>query len=360
MNRTLIGLAAAGFAVASLGVASAATARTNQPGLRPVAASIDGVRQQSPIFVYERGRYTAFDVPFGESAGDGAAINNRGQIVGGYIDPATDCLRGYLRTTNGAFARIDAPAANGGSTEPMRINDRGAIVGSFRADPSCQDTLPARGFVRDQHGRYTTIHVSGAVRTQATGINNRGQVVGDYLNPDGTVHGYRWDHGRVTTIDGPAGASTVTVLDINDRGQMVGVYADAAGAPHGFLLTGDTYTTIDMPAVTFTFPFAINDRGQIAGFTTDALPVPAATDVHGFVLRDGAGGPVTRIDVPGAVIGTVALDINDAGTVVGMYGNPNAGGAGPSMAGKSAPRWEDDRCDRPACPTGVADDRLSP
>ncbi|MFI5897052.1 hypothetical protein ACIA5D_43865 [Actinoplanes sp. NPDC051513] len=335
-KRILIGLAAIGFAVASVGASSAATARPDQPGLRPVAASIDDVRQQSPVFVYVRGRYTAFDVPFGQSGGDGAAINNPGQVAGGYRDPATDCLRGFLRTRNGAFARIDAPAANGGSTQPMRINDRGVIVGSYRADPSCQDAVPARGFVRDQHGRYTTIHIAGAVRTQATGVNNRGQVVGDYLNPDGSVHGYRFDRGRVTTIDGPAGAGQVSVLDINDRGQMVGVYADAAGAPHGFLLTGGIYTTIDMPGVTYTFPFAINDRGQIAGFTTDALPVPTATDVHGFVLGDGAGGPVTRIDVPGAVIGTVALDINDAGTVAGMYGNPNAAPSAPD-AGLAMP-----------------------
>jgi uncharacterized membrane protein len=114
------------------------------------------------------------------------------------------------------------------------------------------------------------------------------------------------------------------VLDINDRGLMVGVYADAAGAPHGFLLSKGRYTTVHMPGVCYTFPYSINNRGQVAGFTTDVLPVPAASEAHGFVLRDGVGGPVTRIDVPGAVIGTIALDINDAGTVVGMYGNPDA------------------------------------
>jgi probable HAF family extracellular repeat protein len=323
MKRMMVGLAAVGMVAATGWAASAATARTDRPRLRPVAASVEGPRQESPVFLYQQGRYTAFDVPFGQSGGDGTAIDNRGQIVGGYVDPATNCLRGFLRDGRGRFARIDVPAANGSSTQPMRINDRGVVVGSYRPDPSCQDAVQARGFVRDERGRYSTIQVPGAVRTQATGVNNRGQVVGDYLTADGAVHGYRWDGGRFTTIDGPAAASQVTVLDINDRGQMVGVYADTAGAPHGFLLSNGRYTTVDMPGVRYTIPYSINNRGQVAGFTTDALPVPAASQVHGFV-RDGVGGPVTRIDVPGAVIGTIALDINDAGTVVGMYGNPDA------------------------------------
>ena len=150
-------------------------------------------------------------------------------------------------------------------------------------------------------------------------------MVGDHLDTDGTNRGYRWDRGHTTTIDGPAGATAVTILDINDRGQMVGVYLDRSGAQHGFVRDpGGRYTSIDIPDATLTFPWGINNRGQIAGFTTDALPIPAASDVHGFLLRAAAGGPVTPIDVPGAVIGTVAFDVNDASTVVGMYGNPNA------------------------------------
>jgi uncharacterized membrane protein len=234
-----------------------------------------GPRQMSPVFVYAHGRYSAFDVPFGESAGDGVAINNHGRIVGGYADPTSDCLRGFLRHDRGRFTRVDVPAAKGGITQPIRINDRG-------------------------------------------------QVVGDYAGPDGTVRGYLWDHGRVTTLEGPAGATGVTILDINDHGQLVGGYLDRAGTPHGFQLSDGVYTDIDLPGATFTLPWALNNRGQVAGFTTDALPVPEATDVHGFVLHRGVGGPVSRIDVPGAVIGTVALDIKDGGTVVGMYGNPNA------------------------------------
>jgi hypothetical protein len=49
------------------------------------------------------------------------------------------------------------------------------------------------------------------------------------------------------------------------------------------------------------------------------------------VLRAGAGGPITPVDVPGAVGGTAALDINGHGAVVGIYGNPDAT-AGPALS----------------------------
>jgi hypothetical protein len=47
-----------------------------------------------------------------------------------------------------------------------------------------------------------------------------------------------------------------------------------------------------------------------------------ARPAHGLLLRDGAGGPFTPIDVPGAP-GTGATGINDAGTIVGVYTHPN-------------------------------------
>ncbi|MBO0682404.1 MAG: hypothetical protein J2P45_04530 [Candidatus Dormibacteraeota bacterium] len=52
--------------------------------------------------------------------------------------------------------------------------------------------------------------------------------------------------------------------------------------------------------------------------------VPSVTEptADGFVLRDGAGGPSTAVDVPGAVGGTIVTDINNAGVAAGVYGTP--------------------------------------
>ncbi|MFI5897822.1 hypothetical protein ACIA5D_47845 [Actinoplanes sp. NPDC051513] len=104
---------------------------------------------------------------------------------------------------------------------------------------------------------------------------------------------------------------------------MVGVYADQAGRFHAYSLHAGRYTTIDVPGAPITLPYGVNSRGQIAGVTLANLPLTLDSDAHGFALRAGASGPVTRVDVPGAVGGTAVLDINNHGTIAGIYGNPN-------------------------------------
>ena len=77
-----------------------------------------------------------------------------------------------------------------------------------------------RGFLLDR-GRFTRIDVPGAVNTVARGLNDRAQVVGDYLDAAGRLHGFLWDKGRFTTIDGPEGTGA-SATDINDRGEITG------------------------------------------------------------------------------------------------------------------------------------------
>ena len=77
------------------------------------------------------------------------------------------------------------------------------------------------------------------------GINDRGQVVGEYLDATGRYHGYVWERGRFTTIDVPGTAGT-SALDINNRGQVTGLTGDLT-APDGFLLDRGRVTTFDAP-----------------------------------------------------------------------------------------------------------------
>jgi probable HAF family extracellular repeat protein len=183
------------------------------------------------------------------------------------------------------------------------------------------------------------------VTTQAFGINDQGLVVGDYYRADGVPHGFVWRRGRFTTVDGPLGTGA-TLTDLDDRGRIIGLSSsDPAnpGTSAGFQLQQRRYSTFAVPGAPLTFPLAVNNRGQIVGFSALRFALEEDSDTRGFVLRNGAGGPLTRIDVPGA-FGSGATGINDHGTIVGLYGNPDAA-QGPYSAS--------------ACADGHADDRLT-
>src|SRR5947209_7886207 len=86
---------------------------------------------------------------------------------------------------------------------------------------------------------FTTIDVPGASSTQAYGINNAGQIVGEFEDATGRFHGFRETAGVFTLIDVP-GASDTFASGINDAGQIVGAFEDATGR-HGFLDTAGTF-----------------------------------------------------------------------------------------------------------------------
>jgi probable HAF family extracellular repeat protein len=72
----------------------------------------------------------------------------------------------------------------------MGINDRGQIVGEY-----IDDRAVSRGFLLDRSGRFTRLDFPGSRSSQARSINDRGQVVGEYQDTAGSYHGYVWGSG---------------------------------------------------------------------------------------------------------------------------------------------------------------------
>ena len=72
----------------------------------------------------------------------------------------------------------------------------------------------------------------GAVGTAVNGINNAGQIVGEYFTSPNTLngHGFVYDGGVFTFFDVPGAIGTYPV-GINDAGQIVGGIGD--GSPTG-------------------------------------------------------------------------------------------------------------------------------
>jgi hypothetical protein len=139
-----------------------------------------------------------------------------------------------------------------------------------------------------------TVVVGNAGSVQAiVGINNRGEIVGGYLDTDFNEHAYLLSGGQYTTIDPPDSSGFVAEADgINARGQIVGSYLDSNFNLDGFLLSGGQYTTLDDPSAggNGTLAQGINAFGKVAGSYLDANG-----SFHGFLLHSGQ---YTTLDDP--------------------------------------------------------------
>src|SRR5262249_27243439 len=114
-------------------------------------------------------------------------------------------------------------------------------------------------------GQYTTIDdPAGVFGGGASGLNDRGQVSGFYLDANGASHGYVLSGGQHTTIDDPAGVLVNQANSINTVGQVVGAYADANGVIHGYLATPAHGDSANAPST--------------VGGHSESEPSPSSTD----------------------------------------------------------------------------------
>ena len=146
----------------------------------------------------------------------------------------------HLRLAVTAVAVLAAPAA---LAVPGSASGQAATAQPMA---SVAAAVPApgafHGFVLTD-GRYATLDVPGATKTVVGGINDRGQIAGQYTDGGGE-HGFVRDpRGRSMRIDVP-GARSTSAAKINDRGQVVGYYTtttlleDPAARRRGYRLAG--------------------------------------------------------------------------------------------------------------------------
>ena len=132
-------------------------------------------------FRWAHGRFTTFDAP-GAVHTEALDINDRGHVVGIY-NGGDGRIHGFM-LRDGVYTTIDAPGAT--QTLPSAINDRGQVVVSSLAPTADDPFAGARGFVLREGvgGQFEEVRFPGAPRTIATGIDDRGRIVGIYENPN--------------------------------------------------------------------------------------------------------------------------------------------------------------------------------
>jgi hypothetical protein len=107
------------------------------------------------------------------------------------------------------------------STAVQGINHFSEMTGWYNAATPLREL---RGFFRDRRGTFTSLVVPNSPLTEATGLNNLSQVVGDYFDSStNQFRGFLWEKGVFSTIDAPFPGVQLTALnDINDHGDIVG------------------------------------------------------------------------------------------------------------------------------------------
>jgi uncharacterized membrane protein len=153
--------------------------------------------------------------------------------------------------------------------------------------------------------QFLTVHFPGAVFTEAIGLNDNDEVVGDYRDLQGIFHSFLFRAGTYTTVYPPFPSATGSgATGINNEGVIIGGFDQ-----HGYIDDHGMFSQLDVPGASFTLPPRINNDSVIVGlYCVDSA-------CHGFTLDNGV---FATVDVPGAML-TDIFGINDRGVLCGRY-----------------------------------------
>ena len=252
---------------------------------------------------------------------DTYAVNDAGVIAGDYVDSAgvqhAMILDGKKLTT----ADNKECGAVTGSTgiQFYGINSAGTAAGWCTSAKTGEPI--AFTYAK---GKFTTVAYPKATGTEVNGINDKGDVVGIYLDSTGTQHGFSKIGTKYTSID-VKGDTSPFAWGINNKGQITVYATNSAGDYDSFLLTGKTFKKIDNPAAkggtgTIVHSIAPNSAGDIDGTYFDS-----AGNERGWLLT---GGKYYNVEDPGDPNDSRADGLNDKLEIVGRYGAGTYGGTG--------------------------------
>lgn len=241
-------------------------------------------------------------------------INDLGEVVGRYRTnglPANQ-TRGFVRRADGTFEPFDYPGV--ASTAIADINNLGHMVGETRSDLTAFGLT--RGFVHT-NGVSAEIHFPGAVLSRAFGINDAGDIVGQYQLEDSLSRPFLLRNGAYSEIvptGSPDGLVSAIAYNISDNGMILGTYRNTNNVTKTWVMSASgTFSYPELPGSGRT----INNAGQISGTYNDATNSNVATAfvatpksevnflVHRFALTNSASATANKINDLGQITGTV-------------------------------------------------------
>lgn len=154
--------------------------------------------------------------------------------------------------------------------------------------------------------------------SQASAINDSGQIVGTYNHGMPNCSAMMWQEGVAVPLPNSPGFSMGWALDINNSGVSVGYCTNSAYSPtQAVMWSGGAVTPLGtLPGYLYAQATAINSAGVIVGDAENIQTFPG----EAFVWSNGQMRNLNALIAPGSGwILKSALSINDSGQIVG-YG----------------------------------------
>jgi probable HAF family extracellular repeat protein len=190
-------------------------------------------------------------------------INNEGEVVG-VSSYDGGGIYAFLWTNAGGM--VDILESRVTSSHTGGINNLGQIVGEFHFPGTnlIGAFLWTRGTGTGTMSYLGTL--GGRTSSSAYDINDASQVVGWAMLPNYDNHAVLWTAATGTFVIqdlGTLGGNSSSATGINNLGHVVGWSTTASGATHAFLWKPDT-GMIDLdPLGNYSYAQAINDKGQV-------------------------------------------------------------------------------------------------
>lgn len=221
-------------------------------------------------------------------------INNAGTVVGTSYD-SNGQSHGTIWSASGATDL-------GSGTYAMAINNSGEVVGG---NGSAFTVI---------NGQIESLGAAPGVNWSAAyAINNVGMVVGDGQLGNGTFRGIVWNPNGSITVLGTFGGSGSQATGVNDSGEVVGFASLSDGYQNAFAEIGGSMIDLGTLGGGSSFAYGVNGSGEIVGYSWLANGTQGA-----FLYDDGA-----MLDLNSLLPANSGWDleqayaINDAGQITG-------------------------------------------
>jgi probable HAF family extracellular repeat protein len=260
------------------------------------------------------------------------SLNNQGwtEMMAGVLDPSGKLVKGRAVIDVDGL-KMDLETLGGANSWMMwgEINDGGQVVGFSETDVPDPNGEDICGFGTGrtclpflwQNGHMKALPTVGGNNGQASGINNRGQIVGfaengivDSTCPPGVTNNriilpVLWERGKAQALPTVGSDPDGIAYGINNQGQAVG-YSGTCTLPNAVMWEKGTATPLPDLGVPGAVAFFINDQGQIAGQVTSS----DGTTAYAALWQNGA---ITNLGTLPGDLGAYASGINNQGQVVG-------------------------------------------